>query len=81
MHMELMDAPDITFQALSGEEEGHNEDGEHVHEGDDYDLHTFRQAVVLGQHPNGDPLDKDMPRWQIDDEDVAQLFVYIKQLD
>lgn len=80
MHMEVMDAPDIRFAALSAESDEH-QDGEHANEhGEEYDLEAFRRAVVLGQHPNGDSLSRDMPRWQIDDEDLNDLFEFLKTL-
>ncbi len=78
MHMQIIDAPDIRYETLASEEE-HEEEGEgHSEEG--YDLETFRMAVVEGQHPNGDPLDRNMPRWNLSDEDLADLFEYLKTL-
>ncbi len=78
MHMQPIDAPDIRYEALASEEE-HEEEGEgHGEEG--YDLETFRLAVVEGKHPNGDPLDRNMPRWNLSDEDLADLFEYLKSL-
>lgn len=75
MHMQQMDAPDIRYSALAGEsgEDG----GSHAEE---YDLENFRQAVVLGQHPDGEPLSLDMPRWSLDEDDLADLFNYLKTL-
>jgi len=56
------------------------------HEGDEhmpgeYTLQTFRMAVVEGKHPDGDSLEKDMPRWNISDEDLADLADYLKTLN
>lgn len=84
MHMDVMDAPDIRLTALQGELEEHAEsepedDHDDGHEG--YDLETFKQAVVLGQHPDGDPLDSDMPRWELSDGDLADLFEFISTFD
>lgn len=77
MHMDYMEAPDIRWDALSHEEaEEHQE--EHSQEG--YTLEMFSKAVVDGQHPDGDPLDQDMPRWQMDDQDLEDLFGYLKTL-
>lgn len=72
MHMQVMDAPDIRGVALAEEEheEGHGE----------YDLETFRQAVVEGKHPDGEPLDANMPRWSMSDEDLRDLFDYLMSL-
>ena len=86
MHMDLMDAPDIRLEALQGEAEEHGEaaddhDDEHADAHEVYDLETFEKAVVLGQHPNGDPLDNDMPRWRINEEDLEDLFEFLDTLD
>jgi hypothetical protein len=80
MHMDVMDAPDIRIAVLSAESDEHQE-GEHEDEhGEEYDLEAFRQAVVLGQHPDGDSLSRDMPRWQIDGEDLNDLFKFLNTL-
>jgi len=77
MHMETMDAPDIRWSALAAmaaEEEG-------VPPGQaSYDLAAFRLAVVEGQHPDGDTLSDDMPRWNIDERDLADLADYLQSL-
>lgn len=86
MHMQLMDAPAISYTALSGEGEAHEEEGEDAHadehadEHGSYDLDAFRLAVVEGEHPNGEPLSRDMPRWRMSDEDLADLFDFLKSL-
>ena len=80
--MQVMDAPDIRLPALLGESSDLNhEEDEHsdTHEG--YDLHTLEQAVVYGKHPNGDPLTYDMPRWQLSDQDLEDLFAFLETLD
>lgn len=81
MHMQVMDAPDIRYEALSGEADEHagGEEGMEHGEGE-YDLEMFRQAVVAGQHPDGEDLSYDMPRWEMNDEDLAALFDYLKSL-
>jgi len=76
MHMQLMDAPDIRYSALIDD---HDEDNEEVLM-EDYNLDTFRNAVVLGQHPDGDSLSHDMPRWQMSDEDLTDLYEILKTL-
>jgi hypothetical protein len=86
MHMGIMDAPDIRFQALSGESDEHDDghddqDDGHAEEHTGYDLETFQLAVVEGKHPNGEPLDRDMPRWYMDDDDLADLFEFIISLE
>ena len=37
------------------------------------DLATFRKAVVDGEHPDGDSLDRDMPRWRMSDADLSAI--------
>jgi hypothetical protein len=87
MHMEVMDTPDIRWSVLSGKTEpevAHEDEGEHADEHAEghasYDLETFRLAVVEGQHPNGELLDRDMPRWNMTDEDLADLADYLESL-
>jgi hypothetical protein len=77
MHMDVMDAPDIRFEALSNEAVEHGDD-EHGDEHREYDLAAFRQAVVEGKHPDGDALNRDMPRWRMDDRDLADLFEFLE---
>lgn len=86
MHMELMDAPDIRLEALLGEAEEHGEaaddhDDDHADAHEGYDLETFEKAVVFGQHPDGDPLDNDMPRWRLSEKDLRDLFDFLMTLD
>jgi len=74
MHMTVMDAPDIRIAALSSESDEHG--GGHG----EYDSETFRKAVVDGLHPDGDALSQDMPRWQISDADLADLFTFLQSM-
>ncbi len=81
MRMDLMQAPDITYKGLSGEQDMDNDgEEEHVHGDAAYELEDFRQAVVLGNHPNGESLDNDMPRWQIEPADLVELYAFIQTL-
>jgi hypothetical protein len=81
MHMDVMDAPDIRYSALSSDAvSGEHRDDDHTDEHNEYDLAAFRLAVVEGKHPDGDDLSREMPLWQIDDEDLADLFEYLKSL-
>lgn len=83
MHMQVMNAPDIRYSALSGEAEEHSggeENPEHAGEHEGYDLEDFRLAVVEGKHPDGESLDRDMPRWRMDDQDLADLFAFLKEI-
>jgi cytochrome c oxidase subunit 2 len=76
MHMQQVDAPDIRYSTLLND----HDEGEEEMSMDEYDLDTFRKAVVLGQHPDGDTLSIDMPRWQMGDQDLSDLFEYINSL-
>lgn len=77
MHMLVMDAPDIRWATLVAEAEGGHGHGE----SGTYDLATFRQAVVVGEHPGGEPLSDLMPRWQLNDRDLAALAEYLQSLE
>ena len=79
MHMDIMDAPDIRFDALSDEVEDHGED-DHSDTHGEYDFEDFYRAVVEGKHPDGEMLSHDMPRWQMNDEDLGDLFDFVKSL-
>jgi mono/diheme cytochrome c family protein len=77
MHMQIMDAPPVYYAALTSmlaEESGGTQ------EPGGYTLDDFRKSVVDGQHPDGDRLDNDMPRWQISDRDLADLFAFLKTI-
>ncbi|MDF1518921.1 MAG: hypothetical protein P1P73_00390 [Brevefilum sp.] len=81
MGMQFMDAPDIRWDSLASEgDEGHGDD-EEGHGGGEYDLKLFRLAVVEGEHPDGEPLSEDMPRWNIGDEDLEDLAEYLMRLN
>jgi hypothetical protein len=88
MHMQVMDAPDIRYSALASEAEEHNggeeahppEEDDHAAAHAEYELADFRRAVIEGQHPDGKPLDRNMPRWEMSDQDLADLFEFIKSL-
>lgn len=84
MHMQIMYAPPIYGEALSGHDDEHDEgqtdtDAAHAEQGA-YTLEEFRMAVVEGQHPDGESLDQDMPRWNIDDQNLADLLAFLKSL-
>ena len=63
--MQTMDAPDIRWSTLK----------------DEFDAEKFRLAVTQGQDPHGKKmLNRDMPRWQIGNEDLADLIGFLKTL-
>ena len=74
MHMTVMDAPDIRYVELAEEMEEHGGEGE-------YDLITFKKAVIDGEHPDGDSLDRNMPRWKMSENDLADLFAFLQSLE
>ncbi len=64
MGMQTMNAPDIRWSALKNE----------------FDAEKFRLAVTKGQDPDGTQLKQDMPRWNLSNEDLADLIAYLKTL-
>jgi cytochrome c oxidase subunit 2 len=62
--MQVMDAKDIRWSVLQ----------------DEFDAEKFRLAVTKGQDPDGTQLNTDMPRWNINDEDLADLIAFLKTL-
>ena len=77
MHMEVMDAPAIYYDALTTmmtEESG----GTPAAGG--YTLGDFRTAVIEGKHPDRYQLISDMPHWQMSDQVLADLFAFLKTI-
>ena len=62
--MQAMDAKDIRWSVLESE----------------FDPEKFRLAVVEGKDPDGTQLNMDMPRWNISNDDLADLIAYLKTL-
>ena len=62
--MQVMDAKDIRWSVLEGE----------------FDAEKFRLAVVNGEDPDGTQLNSDMPRWNISDNDLTDLIIFLKTL-
>lgn len=77
MHMQMMDAPPIYYDALVKMMQEESNDASPMSE---YSIDDFRRAVVEGKHPDGDELDGDMPRWQMNDNDLADLLAFLKTL-
>lgn len=81
MHMNVMDAPDIRWSALSNmdHEKGeaiNNTQNQHM----EYDFEAFKNSVENGRHPDGDKVKKDMPQWKMSDADLKDLMDYLKSL-
>jgi hypothetical protein len=75
MHMQVMDAPAINYDALIRmklEDSGGTPN--------DYSLDDLRGAVVEGHDTSGKQLDQNMPRWQMNDNDLADLLAFLKTL-
>lgn len=62
--MQVMDSKDIRWSVLQPE----------------FDTEKFRLAVVKGQDPDGTQLKPDMPRWNISNDDLADLIAFLKTL-
>jgi hypothetical protein len=62
--MQVMDSKDIRWSVLQPE----------------FDAEKFRLAVVKGQDPDGTQLKPDMPRWNISNDDLADLIAFLKML-
>ncbi len=62
--MQVMDSKDIRWSVLQPE----------------FDAEKFRLAVVKGQDPDGTQLKPDMPRWNIGNDDLADLIAFLKTL-
>lgn len=85
MHMLVMDSADIRWSTLAAEMgEGSSEEpqpgGGHDGPMAGYDLEAFRLAVVEGRHPDGTALSLNMPRWDLGDEDLADLAEFLRSL-
>lgn len=66
MGMQTINAPDIRWSALKDEFDNDEK---------------FRLAIAEGQDPDGEKmLNRDMPRWQMGDEDLADLISFLKTL-
>lgn len=75
IHMQAIEAPAINYNGLvemKKEDSGGNPT--------EYSLDDFRGAVVEGHDTAGDELDQTMPRWQMNDQDLADLLDFVKTL-
>ena len=70
--MTEIDAPDIRWSTLT-------QPGQMDHP--PYTEETFERAVTQGLDPGGSPLDPTMPRWQMSEQDLADLITFLKTLD
>jgi hypothetical protein len=79
--MQTMDAPDIRWVTLSSSEHGgdHGDGDEHGEE-TAYDVEAFMHTIREGVTPGGARLSRDMPRWEMDDDDLKDLIGYLSTL-
>ena len=73
MHMWPMTAPDIRYSALSVMPELKGRKSP-------YDIGDFRRTVENGRHPDGEEVKAEMPRWQMSEADLTDLFAFLKAL-
>ena len=45
-----------------------------------FDAEKFKLAVTKGQDPDGSQLKPDMPRWNLNDDDLTDLIAFLKTL-
>ena len=81
MDKEIIIAPDIRWSALSADHHEEHGSGEESKEHEGYNFESFRNSVVNGEHPDGEDLSKDMPRWHMSDSDLHDLMNYLQSLD
>lgn len=58
--------------------------GTHQHDKrshDPFDKASLTRSIISGADPNGNALDSTMPRYNMSDEDVADLIAYLKVID
>ena len=82
MMMSSFNVPDITWDKLIQEE--HNEedsDRDEHEEHPPYTEETLKRAITRGVDPAGEPLDEEMPRWRMSEQDLDDLVEFIKTLE
>jgi mono/diheme cytochrome c family protein len=76
MMMGSFDAPDVTYDTLTGE---HANEGEHAEDAGWTD-DDIRRSIEDGVKPDGERLDPFMPRWQLSDAEFDALLEHLKEL-
>lgn len=80
--MSSLDVPDITWGKLTGEVYHEEEPDEDEHEEHPpYTEETLKIAITEGNDPAGEPLDNEMPRWRMSEQDLNDLVEFIKTLE
>ena len=70
--------PALTAQALF-ESQDHEHSGSSDHDHDSYTKESLRIAIIEGVNPSGKPLGGDMPRWEMDEQDMDDLIRYLQE--
>jgi cytochrome c oxidase subunit 2 len=73
--MNRFSVPDITYSNLTSE---HLDDQGETEEA--WTQAQIEDAIRTGTEPSGETLDRFMPRWDMDDTDMADLIAYLKEL-
>lgn len=73
----MFTTPNITYRNLTDPQGMLEPDGERGHT---YTEVTIKRAVTDGLDAEGEPLDSLMPRWRMDDQDLADVIDYLKTL-
>jgi hypothetical protein len=81
MMMWSFNVPDITWDNLTEEQHHEAEGGEEHEEHPPYTEETLKSAITRGINPAGEPLNEEMPRWQMSGRDLDDLVGFIKTLD
>jgi mono/diheme cytochrome c family protein len=79
MMMWSFETPDISWDHLTSEE--HHEEGSDEEDHPPYTEETVKQAITEGINPAGEPLDQEMPRWSMSQDDLNDLLEYLKTLE
>lgn len=80
--MDVIDAPTIRWVVLAAEDEHDDDRGDEADEHDEgYDIDAFRAAVIDGVYPDGEPVDDDMPRLTLTEDDLQDLVDYLQTFD
>ncbi|HZL06499.1 MAG TPA: cytochrome c [Coriobacteriia bacterium] len=74
MMRQTVEVPDVRYSTLA---RSHTEDGETHEAWTDADI---ARAIREGVEPNGENLKAPMPRWEMSDDEVADVIDYLKEL-
>lgn len=80
MMMQSFEAPDIRWETLTAEEGDHQHEEGEQHQHPPYSPETLGRAIAEGIDSAGEPLDPVMPRWQMSEQDLADLIAFLRTL-